>query len=317
MNISLAAAALPCIGIIFTTTMIPESPAWLFQKKRIEEARKNVYEIYGIAEYNPVIEADIASYLINTEQKTRAEEKTITQKILSKIKFLLQSYNLKSLILVLTYFFFQQLSGCVVILFYAIDIVQNAGITFDSYATICIIAAVRIIATIISSVASKRFGRRPLSMISGIFMATCLLGLVGFLYLKEGRLVDLDNTKFVPYVLIILYFSATCIGFLPFPFALSAEMFPTKVKGLVSGITSGVGYFFNFVAVKIYPPMLEQFGSQGVFGFYGLIALIGTIFLAVFLPETRGKSVNELQIYFGKKQQEEKEKQKLVAVTVI
>lgn len=208
------------------------------------------------------------------------------------------------------------MSGCVVILFYAIDIVKNAGITFDSYTTIAIIAVVRIVATIISSAASKRYGRRPLSMISGIFMGTCLLGLVGYLYLKDYSALDLENTKLVPFILIISYFSATCIGFLPFPFALSAEMFPTKVKGLVSGLTSGVGYFFNFLAVKMYPPMLEQFGSKGVFGFYGIIALFGTVFLALFLPETRGKSVNEVRMYFGKTEEEEHERHTLVAVTM-
>lgn len=310
------AAALPCIGIIFTTTLIPESPAWLLEKKKIEEARTNMYEIYGTTKYSPLVEAEIATYLINTSQKTRSIEKSVLQRILSKIRYLLQPYNLKPLMLVLMFFFFQQMSGCVVILFYAIDIVQNAGITFDSYTTIAIIAVVRIIATIISSAASKRFGRRPLSMISGIFMGTCLLGLVGYLYLKDYGVVDLENTKLVPFILIILYFSATCIGFLPFPFALSAEMFPTKVKGLVSGLSSGVGYFFNFLAVKMYPPMLEQFGSKGVFGFYGIIALFGTIFLAVFLPETRGKSVKEMQIYFGKTEEEEHEKHTLVPMTV-
>lgn len=306
---SLIAAALPCIGIIFTIFLIPESPPWLLEKNRINEARLNMYIIFGSKQYDPIIESEIEVRLKNCGFQTK-KEKTFQKQFVSKIRYLLQPYILKPLLIVLTFFFFQQMTGIFAILFYALDIVKNAGITFDSYTTIVVIALIRIIAAILASIASKKIGRRPLSILSGSCMAVCLLGLVGFLYWKESAHNYNKSMNLVPYVLIMLYFFTSCIGFLPFPFALSAELFPTKIKGLMSGLCSGIGYFFNFIAVKMYPMMEEQMGSRGIFLFYGVISLFGTIFLACFLPETKGKSLKEIQKYFGKIEEEQENAEK-------
>lgn len=295
--IAIIGTALPCIGVTLTAFFIPESPSWLISKNRLEEAKASMGRILG-ADIN--VETEISSLLKNSKKKEKKVDKTFSQQFASKFKYLLHIYNLRPFMLVLVFFFFQQFSGVFVILFYALDIVENAGITFDPHVTIVVIALVRIVAAIMASIASKKYGRRPLSMISGSAMSICLLGLVGFLYITEHNSTSIAGINLIPYFLLMLYFFTSCIGFLPLPFALSAELFPTKIKGLASGLSSGVGYFFNFVTVKIYPTMVDQIGSKGVFAVYGLTSLVGTIYLAWFLPETKGKSVEEIQAYFGK-----------------
>lgn len=292
---------------------IPESPMWLLCRNRIVEARSNMYKIFGSSEeYNATIESEIESLLETNGKITINQQKSTSKQFTSKIKYLVQPYILKPFMIILTFFFFQQFSGIFVILFYAVDIVKNAQITFDAYTTIVIIALIRLLACFVASIASKKIGKRPLSMISGIFMTTSLLALVVFMYMKENGMIISDNMTLVPYFLIMFYFFTSCLGFLPFPFALSAEMFPTQIKGVAAGLCSGLGYVFNFSAVKIYPVMVEVLGSKGVFCFYGLIALLGTIFLFWFLPETRGRSVDEILANFGMKENDyekcEKEK---------
>lgn len=304
--ISLITAALPCIGVLLTIFCIPESPMWLMCKNRINEARSNMYDIFGSKKYNIIIESEIESFLNTTHRSFNAEKKSIYKQIMKKIKYLLEPYILKPFVIISIFFFFQQLSGIFVILFYAVDIVKSAEITFDAYSTIVVIAFIRMVAAFLASLASKKFGRRPLSMVSGICMATALLVLVGFMLLKDNGKINSNGTNLVPYILIMFYFFTSCIGFLPFPFALSAEMFPTKIKGLAAGLCSSLGYFFNFVAVKMYPVMVETMGSKGVFCFYGVTALVGTAFLFWFLPETRGRTIDEIQIYFGKIENNEK-----------
>lgn len=298
--ISLLTAALPCIGILITMMYIPESPMWLLCKNRVNEARSNMYRIFGSKEYNTAIECEIESLVKSNVKIDIMEENSVSKHFTKKIKYLIQPYIFKPFLVIIIFFFFQQSSGIFVILFYAIDIVKSTHITFDTYTTIVIIALVRLLACIVASIASKKFGRRPLSMISGICMATSLLALVGFMYTKENGTITTNYFNLVPYLLIMFYFFTSCIGFLPFPFALSAEMFPTEIKGLAAGLSSGLGYIFNFAAVKVYPMMEGEMGSKGVFCFYGLMALIGTAVLYWFLPETKGRSVDEIQIYFGK-----------------
>lgn len=302
--ISFIAALLPSMGFGFTMRLIPESPSWLIGKNRIDEARSNMNRIFGSANNNPQVESEI-DVLLRSSGNRNKSKKSLGQQLVSKFKFLLQPYCIRPLMLVLIYFFFQQFSGVLVILFFAIEIVRRAGITFNFQITILVIALVRIVATILASVASKRFGRRPLTLVSGTCMAACLLGLVGFLHLKENGTIIGQSMNLVPFILLMVYFFTSSIGFLPVPFALSAELFPTKIKGLASGLSSGIGYFFNFVTVKTYRTMVDQIGSKGMFGFYGLIALVGTIYLAWFLPETKGKTLEEILIYYGKKEEEE------------
>lgn len=297
---------LPCIGVVFTIFLIPESPSWLIGKNRITEAKTSMRRIFGSCTDNSQVDSEIETLLRNTGRNIKMEKKSIGHQLTSKFQYILQPYTLRPLMLVLIYFFFQQFSGVFVIIFYALDIVKDAGITFDSYVTINVIALIRIGAAIVASIASRRFGRRPLSIVSGTCMTVCLLGLVVFLYYKENESIQSETFNLLPYIFIMLYFFTSCLGFLPVPFALSAEMFPTKIKGLASGLCSGVGYFFNFVAVKMYLPLVDQIGTKGVFGLYGLTALFGTLFLAWILPETRGRSVEEIQEYFGKQKQPEK-----------
>lgn len=240
--------------------------------------------------------------------KINTERKSLSRQITRKFQFLMQPYCLKPLLIILLFFFFQQASGIFVIVFYAINIVTSAEITIDSYLTIVIIALVRLGATISTSALCKRFDKKTLSIWSGAGMGVCLFTLVGYLHFKDQGLIVSNNFNFLPFILLIIYFAAGSIGFLPFPFALSAEIFPTKVKGLASGLASGTGYLFSFVMIKFYLNMVDLISAKGVFCFYGIISFIGTVFVIFLLPETKGKSLQEIEEYFGKKPNTEEEK---------
>ncbi|XP_050502652.1 facilitated trehalose transporter Tret1-like isoform X1 [Diabrotica virgifera virgifera] len=298
--ICLITAVFPCVGILFSIFLIPESPTWLVGRYRTEEARSSLCRIFNTG-LTPDVQAELDHLIKCKGVSNMKSEKPMYRKILSKLEYLMQPHCLRPMILVLTYFFFQQFSGIFVIIFYAIDIVNNAGITFDPYITIVVIGVVRLISAILPSFLAKRFGRRPLSLFSGLGIASCLLPLALYIKLKDNGSLSGYSLTFLPLICLLVYFVTNSIGFLPLPFALAAELFPTKVRGTAAGIISGMGYFFNFIAVKIYPDMVQSLGRSGVFCFYGVIALLGTIFVFFLLPETKGKSLQEIEEYFGKK----------------
>jgi sugar phosphate permease len=81
------------------------------------------------------------------------------------------------------------------------------------------------------------------------------------------------------------------------------ELFPTRVRGLAGGITTCCAYLFSFAVLKTYPEMKDTLGRQGVFLFYGAAALLGTVFLWLCLPETQGKTLEEVERMFSRKRQ--------------
>ncbi|XP_018565926.1 facilitated trehalose transporter Tret1-like isoform X2 [Anoplophora glabripennis] len=303
-TMALISCFFPCIGMTFVLFFIPETPSWLVGKNRLEEAKENMCMIFGTKEYHPVVQSEIEGLIQAKGVKKDTTKKSIPEQMLRKVKYLLKPYSLKPFGLVFTYFFFQQLSGTFVIIFYAIDIVRNAGVILDPYITIVMVALTRVVTAVLVGFLSKKFGRRPLSIVSGTGMMLCMFTLACYnLLIDQGRISESlrSNLTLLPLLAVMLYFFTSTLGFLPVPFALAAEYFPTKIRGTASGLLTGCGYIFNFLAVKIYPTMVDSMRSTGVFFFYGCTSLVGTVFLICLLPETRGKTQEEILEYFGNK----------------
>jgi sugar porter (SP) family MFS transporter len=302
--ISIITAAFPCVGMVLVSFLVPESPAWLIRKDRFGEAKVNMCKIFGTKDYIPEVAQEIEILVKNRGTKTGTTQKSVAEQVAKKVKHLIKPNCLKPFSLIASFFFFQQFAGTFVIVFYAIDIVKEAGVEMDAYLTIVIIGLVRLFTAMSVSYISKIFGRRPLSMFSGCGMTICMFALGGYiLAIDQGQVSQStqDSLVFLPVALLLLYFFTSTAGFLPMPFAMSAEVFPAKIRGTASGLVSGMGYFFNFITVKIYPNMIEGIGRHGVFFFYGAMSLAGTIFVVALLPETRGKTLQEIEEYFGKK----------------
>lgn len=305
--VALISAAFPCLGILINILLVPESPSWLVAKNRIEEAKNNMCYVFGTKEYVEEVRQEIDTLIKTKTVKNTFTTSPIIVQLKKKLKLLTKKSFLRPFSIVITFFFFQQFSGTFSIVFYAISIVEDAGIKFDPYLAIVLIGVVRLLSAILLSYITKKIGRRPLSIFSGMGMFICMTILASYILLiEQGKVTESmqDTLMFFPVILLLLYFFTSTLGFLPLPFAFAAEVFPTKVRGLATGLSSGSGYLFNFITVKIYPNMLASMYRQGVFFFYGGVALVGTFFVIFFLPETKGKTLQEIEDYFdgrGKK----------------
>ncbi|XP_060532892.1 facilitated trehalose transporter Tret1-like [Cylas formicarius] len=300
--IALIAAIFPLISFLFLTFWVPESPSWLISKNRVEEAKRSVCKLHSSKSYTEDVHTEIESLIkVAGTKVTRAQTKTPTQQFVKKIKLLARKSFLRPFALVLVYFAVQQFSGVFVIMFYAIDIVKAAQVTIDPYVAIVIIATVRLVSMLMLSYFSKKFGVRPLSLISGSGMTVCMVVLGSYILLVEqGRIAGSlqQALGIMPLILLNAYFFVSTMGFYPLPFAITAEVFPRNLRGTAAGLSVACNYVFNFITVKLYPTMLKSFGSHGVFFFYGAVALLGTVFVWFFLPETKGKTLEEIQEYF-------------------
>lgn len=97
---------------------------------------------------------------------------------------------------------------------------------------------------------------------------------------------------------LLAYIVTSTFGFLTIPFTMLPELFPQRVRGVTAGLTVCFAYFLSFIAIKIYPTMLTVMGNELIFLCYGFVSLLGTVFVFYILPETKGKSLQEIENLF-------------------
>ena len=104
-----------------------------------------------------------------------------------------------------------------------------------------------------------------------------------------------DNTHLILVICSSSFILFHAIGFNVIPMLLVGELCPVRLKSWTSGITISVVAILVFTVVKVFPLAMAAFGASMTYGFFAVMCLGGTIYSFAFVPETRGKSVNELQ----------------------
>lgn len=200
----------------------------------------------------------------------------------------------KPLGIMITFFAFQQFSGIFVIFVYAAQFSKQAGVTIDPLLSAVYIGLTRVVTTILMAFISDKFGRRPPAFFSGFGMFASMMGLA---VCSAYPLKDTSYGWLPAFLLIAFIFSCT-LGFLTLPFAMIAEIFPQKTRGFGAGLTICAGYLMSFINIKAYPTLVDTLGNETIFIFYALVSLLGIAFVYFLLPETKGKSLQEIENYF-------------------
>jgi hypothetical protein len=215
--------------------------------------------------------------------------------------FLKRPEAYRSLLIMNAFFFFQQFSGTFVVIFYAVTIIREMGLSFDGYLATVLIGVSRLVISIVISYASKRCGRRLLCNMSGVGMTLSTSALAGFLSLMHGRIIGPEAVKsysWFPITALLLSVLAGTLGFLTLPFAMLREVFLLTIRGSACGITTFMATIFCFMAVKLFPEMRHWIGYHNVFAYYTVAVAIGTVTMYFCLPETHGKSLEQIEEFF-------------------
>ncbi|KAL0103623.1 hypothetical protein PUN28_017716 [Cardiocondyla obscurior] len=275
-----AASIGPAILSFALIRVIPETPAWLASKGRIDEARDALMWLRGPGldvneEYQELCE-------MNVQRKEKKEH-------------LLQALHKpnvwKPFFILFAFFALQQLSGIYVILFYAVNVLKDIGIDVNEYVASVGMSVVRLFASVLGAGLANNFGRKTLAFVSGFGMATAAMGIA--LSLRS------ELPSWVPLLCVGVHVGSSMIGFLTLPWVMTSELYPLRFRGNLGGLTTSLAQILTFAAIKTYPDMNSVVGLEFTMWIFSAAGVLGAIFALTILPETRGRSLDDIEKKFS------------------
>lgn len=221
---------------------------------------------------------------------------------ISSCKMFFKPQVLKPVIIVNVFNLTQIVSGTYLVIFYAVNLIsdaENEDGNIDTFLVAVLTAVCRLFFIIIACFLLLWVGRRPLALFSGLGSSAAALGVGTFLYYRHTA--PEPSNAWIITGFILAYVATNTIGFFVLPGIAIGELLPVKIRGSFGGYIFAIFNLSLFFVAKIFPSMLQIMGSHGVFWMFGLSSLFGTLFVYLFFPETKGKSLEEIEDYFAEK----------------
>ncbi|MEI6568697.1 MAG: sugar porter family MFS transporter [Verrucomicrobiota bacterium] len=270
----LAAEVAPAIILVALLFFVPESPRWLLGVGREAEARGILESVGG---------PDHAEQEIVAVRSVLGEED-------GRFGELFQPRFRKPLFIAILLMMFSQFSGINAIMYYSTKIFATAGVGVkDSFTSSMIVGLVNVLFTFVAMAFVDRAGRRALLLI-GLSIQVVALATVGWMF-RAGY-------SGLPLLLAILaYIGAFAMALGPIPWILCSEIFPTRVRGRAMSLATFTIWTSCYIVAQTFPMLNDNpsIGPATTFWVYGAFSLAGLVFVRLAVPETKGRSLEEIE----------------------
>merc|ERR1711874_210702 len=246
------------------------------------------------------------------------KEIAIRKRERNSITLLLSPQIFKPFAICMAMMFFLQMSGFNVMVFYCATIFQTAGSTIDPNVASIIVGVVLLISCFVALGVVSQLGRKVILVLSIFGMSVCQMSLGACFYLKETSddTVLLANSTdtvsvqtydsilgWLPLVSVIGFLFLGNIGYGTLIWVVTAELLPPRVRAMANSFIICFAFITGFIVAKTFVDLIESsLHESGTFWLYGGVCFVGGVFTLIFVPETRNKSIEEIQDYFrGKK----------------
>ncbi|KAG5870303.1 hypothetical protein JTB14_023088 [Gonioctena quinquepunctata] len=276
-------AALVVIELIVFPFM-PESPYYLLYKNKPEEAERSLRRLRPPGSR---IEKEL------DEIKCAVERQKTERGRLQDL--IMVPSNRKAIMIIAILNGAQHFSSISVILMNLHVILEAAGSTYvDSSIAAIIFSAIMIIAATGASLSIDKYGRKVLLIISSISTGICLLVIAIYFNLKKTG-YDVAGISWIPIVSVMMYACFFKLGLGMVPFVLTAELFPAKMKAIGMTVADGSYVMSALMSLQVYQQLSDNFGLHYPFYVFSVSCVIAAVFTYFFIPETKGKTLDEIQ----------------------
>ena len=258
--------------------LIPESPRWLIKNNNPEKGFNILTKISGkkIAE------------------KEFIEIKNSIRKFKGRIEDLLRPGLRLALLVGIGLSVFGQFTGVNVIIYYGPTILENAGFKIDGALQFQIaIGLINLIFTIIALWKIDRWGRRPL-LVYGMFSVFISLIIIAFQFTFDS------SQGILIVVMLCIYMASLALSINAVIWVLIGEIFPNRIRGSAMSIVTFTNWGANFLTAFTFPWYIDKIGMGGGFFTFAGMCLIATIFFNKYVPETKGKTLEEIENFWTK-----------------
>ena len=254
--------------------LVPETPRYLALTGRDEKA-------FGVLTR------------INGKEKAQQILAEIKESLTHVVSSKLFAYGKKVIIVGVLVCIFQQFIGINVVLYYAPRIFESMNIAKDAamFQTI-VMGLVNVIFTVLAILTVDKWGRRPLLITGSIGMAIGMFAISLLSWLGQ-------STGITTLIFIIIFTASFMMSWGPICWVLVSEIFPNKIRGQAVAIAVAAQWAANFLISSTYPPMMA-FSPVVTYAFYGAMAVLSALFVWQMVPETKGKTLEEMEAVWKK-----------------
>lgn len=262
-------------GLFFVLLFfVPDTPRSLMLKNKPEQALEVLIKINGEEEGNRIL-SEIKGSVIQTSGK-------------------LLSFGWLIIIIGIALSVFQQFVGINVVLYYAPEIFKKIDPNTDGALLLTIIVGiVNFLFTIIAVKSVDKYGRKPLMIIGALGMSVAMIAL-GFVFFSGA-------TGYLALGCMMLYVGSFAMSWGPVVWVLLSEIFPNKIRGKAMAVAVAAQWISNYLVSLTFPMMddnsylTEQFNHGFAYWIYGLMSLLAMFFVWKYVPETKGKTLEEME----------------------
>ena len=272
--------AIPALVLVFSALWLPETPRSLLQHNQSTTAHDVLLWLRKDAS---VAEQELSEIKTSIEEQPRQVPWS----------HLLRGDILRPLLLCSLIMTLQQFAGINAVIFYTETIFKAAGYSGNPGVPPVLIAAVKVMSALTASFFVDRLGRKTLFVATGIPLSlSCFMLGVYFYWLQDRQVA------WISVLCLVVYMMSFCSGWAAVPWVFSSEIFPTEVRGSASTIVTAFSWISAFIVTLTFLPASEVIGIYGVFWGFSGVCVLGTIVAAIFQPETKGKSLEEIRQLF-------------------
>uniref|UniRef100_A0A6P7F6V3 Facilitated trehalose transporter Tret1-like n=1 Tax=Diabrotica virgifera virgifera TaxID=50390 RepID=A0A6P7F6V3_DIAVI len=264
---------------------LPESPYFYLLRSEVALAKESLQKFRGKGEVDDEI-GRISKGIMEEEKYAKGGLKEL---------FLKPQYR-NCLFLALSMTSLQQLSGILGIQSYCQEVFQETSNIIDPKVANLIYYLLYFLATLVALVLIDISGRKPLVLFSSVVVCITLFTISAYSYIKNSTHIDLSGYEYIQIVAILVYICAYSIGLNCVPILVSSEIFPSHIKSKAFCVINLCYSVVSTSVVKYFSWSASTFSLAVPFFTFAIFSFASVIILSIFLPETKGKTLEDVQL---------------------